>query len=133
MSTKRILVVDDEKDIVELLVDVLAGSGFEVDAASDAEGALQRIRERIYDAAILDFNLPDMDGVMLHRRIRQMDQELASRTLFMSGMMQSDTNLGYYAAQSAGFVPKPFEVEELLSAVRGLLGTAEQTEDGFGG
>ena len=64
--TKRILVVDDEPSIVELLQDVLSVEGFLVDAAPNAAGALDRIREHIYDAAILDFNLPDMDGVMLH-------------------------------------------------------------------
>ena len=133
MARKRILVVDDEKDIVEMLSEVLSMHGFEVDAAPDAQGALDRIRETIYDAAILDFNLPDMDGVMLHRQIRQMDAELAGKTLFMSGMVQSDTNLGYYAAQSAGFVSKPFEVDQVLAALRSMLGGRNDSENSFGG
>jgi DNA-binding response OmpR family regulator len=122
MSPLRILLVDDEKDIVEMLADLLSTRGFEVDSAHSAEEALDRIRETIYDAAILDFNLPDMDGVMLHRQIRQMDTELAGKTLFMSGMVQSDQNLGYYAAQSAGFLSKPFQVDQVLEALAGVLG-----------
>ena len=122
MVPTRILLVDDEKDIVEMLGDVLSVYGFEVDSAHSAEEALERIRETIYDAAILDFNLPDMDGVMLHRQIRQMDTELAGNTLFMSGMVQSDQNLGYYATQSAGFLSKPFQVDQVLEALAGVLG-----------
>jgi DNA-binding response OmpR family regulator len=121
MAAKRILVVDDEDVIVDLLIAILTDQGYEVDSASDAAGALEKIRENIYDAAILDFNLPDMNGVMLHREIRQMDEELAGNTLFASGVEQSEKNLDYYTAYGKGFLAKPFEVREVLSAVNGLL------------
>jgi DNA-binding response OmpR family regulator len=137
MGPLRILLVDDEKDIVEMLGELLSSQGFDVDSAHSAEVALERIRETIYDAAILDFNLPDMDGVMLHRQIRQMDRELAGKTLFMSGMVQSDQNLGYYASQSAGFLSKPFQVDQVLGALAEVLGRRfpkqPQDEDQFGG
>ena len=122
MAGERILVVDDEADIVELLRDILTAEGYVVDAAPTAEGALQLIRENIYDAALLDFNLPDLDGVMLHRQIRQMDAELAARAIFMSGLLQSDANLGYYMSQSGGFLAKPFDIREVLSQIRAVLG-----------
>jgi DNA-binding response OmpR family regulator len=122
MAGERILVVDDEAEIVELLQDVLVAEGYVVDAAPAAAAALQLIRENIYDAALLDFNLPDMDGVMLHHQIRQMDAELAARTIFMSGLLQSDGNLGYYMSQSAGFLAKPFDIRDVLRQVRALLG-----------
>lgn len=127
--TKRILVVDDEPSIVELLQDVLSVEGYVVDAAPNAAGALDLIREHIYDAAILDFNLPDMNGVMLHRQLRQMDAELSDRTLFMSGLVQTDENLGYYASFGAGFLPKPFHVSEVLRAVRELVEADEPAKD----
>lgn len=117
----RVLVVDDEPSIVELLQDVLTVEGFVVEAAADAAGAIELIRGQIYDVAILDFNLPDMNGVMLHRRIRQMDEELADRTLFMSGFVQSDENFGYYQSVGAGFLPKPFQVGDVVRAIRNLL------------
>ena len=122
MAGERILVVDDESEIVELLRDVLTAEGYVVDAAPTAEGALQLIRENIYDAALLDFNLPDLDGVMLHRQIRQMDAELAARAIFMSGLLQSDANLGYYMSQSGGFLAKPFDIRDVLSQIRTVLG-----------
>ncbi len=122
--SKRILVVDDEAEIVELLRDVLTSEGFEVDAAFDAESALRFVMANIYDAALLDFNLPDMDGVMLHHRIRQMDGDLARHCIFMSGQVQSDDNLGYYSSYSGGFLSKPFDIRDVLSVVRGLLESA---------
>ena len=122
MAGERILVVDDEADIVELLRDVLVAEGYVVDAAPDAAASLQLIRDNIYDLALLDFNLPDMDGVMLHHQIRQMDAELASRTIFMSGLLQSDGNLGYYMSQSGGFLAKPFDIRDVLRQVRAVLG-----------
>ena len=125
MEGKRLLIVDDEVDIVDLLRDVLTSEGYVVDAAPSAEEALRMIHENIYDAAILDFNLPDMDGVMLHRQIRQKDPDLANRSIFMSGLVQSDTNLGYYAAEGAGFLSKPFDIEDVLAAVRNLIDSAE--------
>lgn len=124
MAGERILVVDDEAEIVELLRDVLVADGYVVDAAPDAEAALRLIRENIYDVALLDFNLPDMDGVMLHHQIRQMDPELAAGTIFMSGLLQSDDNLGYYMAQSGGFLAKPFDIGDVLRQVRTVLGEA---------
>lgn len=120
-ALKRVLVVDDEQPIVDLLREVLVDQGYEVDAAPDATRALDLIRENIYDLAFLDFNLPDMDGVMLHHQIRQIDPELAASTVFMSGLAQSESNLGYYAAHSRGFLPKPFEVRDVLGAVRRVL------------
>ena len=124
MAGERILVVDDEAEIVELLRDVLVAEGYVVDSAPDAAGSLQLIRKNIYDIALLDFNLPDMNGVMLHHQIRQMDAELASRTIFMSGLLQSDGNLGYYMSQSGGFLAKPFDIRDVLRQVRAVLGDA---------
>jgi DNA-binding response OmpR family regulator len=122
MAGERILVVDDEADIVELLRDVLEADGYVVDAALDAGSALQLIRENIYDLALIDFNLPDMDGVMLHHQIRQMDAELAASTIFMSGLLQSEDNLGYYMSHSGGFLAKPFDIAEVLRRVLAVLG-----------
>jgi DNA-binding response OmpR family regulator len=122
MAGERILVVDDEAEIVELLRDVLTSEGYTVDAAPDAATALALVRDNIYDAALLDFNLPDMDGVMLHHALRQMDAELAACTVFMSGLLQSEDNLGYYMSHSGGFLAKPFDIGDVLRQVRGVLG-----------
>jgi len=126
MATKRILVDDDEQPIIDLLKEILDAAGHEMDSALDAAGALALVRENIYDAAILDFQLPDMNGMMLHREIRQMDGELADNTLFISGAAQSESNLDYFHAFGSGFLPKPFQVEDVLNSLGALWSGEEE-------
>ena len=125
MSDRRILIVDDEQDILDLLKEFLSGEGFEVDTAVDARGALDLIRNHIYEVAVLDFNLPDMNGIMLHRQIRQMDEELADKTVFMSGMAQDGSHMDYYATIGGAFLTKPFDVTQVLEAVEAVLNPDE--------
>ena len=122
MGRKRILVVDDEADILNLLEEAITNVGHEAETASSAAAALELIRDRSYDAAIVDFELPDMNGVMLHREMRQMDPDLAERTIFMSGLVEAQGYGSYYDAEGAGFVPKPFDVWGLLVMVFRLTG-----------
>ena len=84
MSVKRILVVDDEQPIRDLLRDAITEAGWEVDTAADSAEALALVKDKLFDAVVLDFVLPDMNGVQLHSEIRRLDAELASRTLFIS-------------------------------------------------
>jgi DNA-binding response OmpR family regulator len=121
VERKRVLVVDDEEPIRRMALRVLVDGGYVVHCAESATEALRLIKELLFDAAVLDFALPDMDGIRLHSEIRRMDGELADKTLFISGVDQSNESLRYYA-DSGGFLPKPFRVNELLAAVRALVG-----------
>jgi DNA-binding response OmpR family regulator len=121
METKRILVVDDEESIRDLLREAIAGAGWKVDTAADAAEALRLVKENLYDAAVLDFALPDMNGVRLHREIRRMDDELGQRTMFISGVTQSVDRLDYFGSDAGGFLPKPFDVSELLDRLGKML------------
>ena len=118
---KRVLVVDDESSIVDLLREGLASAGFDVDAAENARGALDLVKENLYDLAILDFALPDMNGVMLHNEMRRMDAELAERTLFISGLAQSADDLDYFSSAASGFLAKPFAVADVIRELNKLL------------
>jgi DNA-binding response OmpR family regulator len=121
MGVKRILVVDDEAPIRDLLRDAITEAGWEVDTAADSAEALRLVKANLYDAAVLDFALPDMDGFQLHRELRQMDAELARSTLFISGVAQTDERLDYYGSDAAGFLPKPFNVWDLVSRLERML------------
>lgn len=132
MAPKRILVVDDEPQIVELLNLVLTGAGYDVDGAENAAEALALVRDRIFDAVILDFNLPDTTGLRLHHEIRQLDEELSANTLFISGLEQSDQNLEYYQTFGRGFLCKPFQPADVLNAIDALCRDGESGEDPFG-
>ncbi len=117
---KAVLIVDDEIPILEMLTDIVESQGWEAATARNGREALARVRERIFDAALIDFNLPDTNGVMLHRELRQIDDELAQRCVFVSGLAQSDENLAYYDAYG-GFLSKPFEVGEVVAALEEAL------------
>ena len=127
MPPKRILVVDDEAQIVSLLQTTLSEAGFDVDGALNAADALTLVKDNLYDVVIVDFSLPDMNGVMLHSRIRQLDQDLGDRTIFISGVVQSEDDLSYYAETAGGFLPKPFETNDLLECVRKLTQETSET------
>jgi DNA-binding response OmpR family regulator len=98
----------------------LSNVGYRVDSAPDGQTALQAVRDHIFDAVMLDFSLPDMNGLMVHREIRQMDQELAANTIFMSGHVQSDQNLGYYTTYGVDFLSKPFKIDEVVDSLESL-------------
>lgn len=119
-AQKRILVVDDEPEILQLLQEALEAVGYKVDGVLDGKTALQAVHDNIYDAAIVDFSLPDMNGLTVHREIRQMDEELANNTLFCSGHAQSDDNLGYYSTYGVGFLSKPLNLEEVIDSLESV-------------
>ncbi len=121
MSTMRILVVDDDESVQDLLRDALSEVGWTVDTAGTGAQAIQFIRDNLYNAAVLDFALPDTDGVMLHRQIREMDPELAQATLFISGVAQPDQRLDYFGADGVGFLSKPFNVHDVVAQLRKLV------------
>jgi len=118
MANLRILVVDDEAPITDMLEQALEQVGYEVDSSATAADALERIRANLYDALILDFALPDMNGVALHSEVRKIDEELAQRTLFISGNDLPREKLSYFAADGGGFLPKPFDVWEVVARIR---------------
>ena len=122
---KRILVIDDELEIVQMLQLALRKVGYRVDGAGSGREALKAVHDHIYDAAILDFALPDMNGLVVHREIRQMDEELAKNTLFCSGHAQSDQNLGYYRSYGVGFLSKPFDIQEIIDQLETLWAVEE--------
>ncbi len=121
-----ILLVDDEPEVLEVFQEALALAGYGVDTASSALQALELIQTlgNRYSAAVLDFNLPDMDGIVLHREIREVDKELAARTVFISGEIQSNSNLDYYAFYAAYFLHKPLLPGDLVAVLKELLGDA---------
>ncbi len=118
---KRILVIDDEQGIRELISEAMMAEGFQVDSASNGGEAIEFIKDNIYDVAIIDFNLPDMNGLTLHHQIKIIDKELADNTVFISGLVQKKDHLDYFYTESAGFLPKPFRINDLLYAVKKIL------------
>ncbi|HKY33988.1 MAG TPA: response regulator [Candidatus Polarisedimenticolia bacterium] len=119
-APKRVLVVEDDPSVRELVCRILADQGYEVDAAADGGTALRKARGARYHAVLLDLILPDADGVILHARLRKLAPALDRRTIFMTGFTSREPVVEYLRSLGAGFLHKPFGPEELLAALRGI-------------
>ena len=98
---KRVLVVDDDRDIRTIIEETLVASGYDVDTATDSGMALRKIATTHYDLAIVDLMLPDIDGVMLQGKMRVKDPELSSRVIFTTGFTDRAAVLDFLKHQSA--------------------------------
>ncbi|NGN66627.1 response regulator [Streptomyces sp. A7024] len=118
----RVLVVDDEPQIVRALVINLKARKYEVDAAHDGATALQLAADRHPDVVILDLGLPDMDGVDVIRGIRGWTRV---PILVLSARHSSDEKVEALDAGADDYVTKPFGMDELLARLRAAVRRAE--------
>jgi CheY-like chemotaxis protein len=112
-QARRVLVVDDNPDHLELLADLLTMRGYEVIRARDAGEALRLISEHKPHACVIDIGLPDMDGYELARKLRAIPEARDSRLVAVTGY---GTKADKRAFEEAGFdhyLPKPADLEEL--------------------
>ncbi|MFL6099055.1 MAG: response regulator [Actinomycetales bacterium] len=111
----RVLVVDDEPQILRALRINLAARQYDVVTASTAMSALRSVKEEHPDLVVLDLGLPDLDGVEVIRRLRAWTKV---PIIVLSGRMESQQKVAALDAGAEDYVTKPFSVEELLARVR---------------
>lgn len=114
----RILVVDDEPDICELIASVLTAHGAEADAVCSAAAARERLAHRPFDLLLTDINMPGEDGYALLRSIRE--QPSAHAGIVAAAVTARTSPRDRLEASSAGFdgvIAKPFDMATLLDAV----------------
>jgi len=123
MPDKRIIIVDNEREMLELLGDALAARGCRVNTASTAEGALELLWANSYDVAIVNDNLPGVDAVDLFVQIRSVDPRLAERTLFLSRKdpFPPVSEPPEVTPVDGPWVPDSADIEQLLAALDKLL------------
>jgi two-component system OmpR family response regulator len=127
----RVLVVDDEPSLAELLSSVLRHEGWLVRAAGDGASAVRAAREFEPDAVVLDVMLPDFDGLEVLRRIRASMPGVC--VLFLTARDGVQDRISGITAGGDDYVTKPFSLEEVLARLRGLLrraGLAQQQRAG---
>jgi DNA-binding response OmpR family regulator len=116
-----VLVADDDPDILSLVTLRLEKAGYCVMTASDGEEALQRVRERRPDLAIVDVRMPKMDGLEVIRRIRAEEMSSAMPVIALSAHVR-DANLAEgFKAGADEYVKKPFSPRELVELVEARL------------
>ncbi|KAF0649340.1 MULTISPECIES: response regulator [Streptomyces] len=118
----RVLVVDDEPQIVRALVINLRARAYEVDSAPDGATALALAAQRQPDVVVLDLGLPDMDGVEVIRGLRGWTRV---PILVLSARQTSDEKVGALDAGADDYVTKPFGMDELLARLRAAVRRAE--------
>lgn len=119
---RRVLVVDDDEQIVELFVDVLDRDGrFEVRTAGTGYDAGMLTREFMPELMILDYMLPDINGNVVCRTVRQSPDLASMKIVIVSGVVNQDEINDLLSAGADEFVKKPFNIEKLMSRITELL------------
>ena len=115
----RILIIDDERDLTDLLTHSLRGDGFVVDAASTADEGFQRATQEHYDLVILKLLLPDGSGTDVLRRLRLAQHQVP--VLMLTVRSDIETKVENFEAVVDDYLTKPFELPELQARVRALM------------
>ena len=117
-DTKRVLVVDDEPSIRELLSRTLTVDGLAVDLAADGDEALRSLQSGAYDCIILDLKMPGMSGQQLYRAIGDLGGELTEKVIFITGDTVSPDTLNFINQAGNLSLTKPLHLDALRESVR---------------
>jgi len=120
MNTRRILVVDDDRDICRNLSDILTDLGYRVDYVHDGLSALELVRQQPYDVALLDLKMPGMDGLSLYREIKR--HQASTVSLLVTAYASPTTAEEALAAGAWKVVAKPVDFPSLLRMVEEAMG-----------
>ena len=119
-TRQRVLVVDDEASIRDLLSKTLALAEYDVDTAPDGTTALDRMRAYNYDLLIADLKMPGMDGLTLIRQAKRIKADLP--VIIITGFSTESSAIEAVNLGVAGYLTKPFRVPQVLAAASKALG-----------
>ena len=121
-NVKRILCVEDEPEMIDLIRLILNRRGFEVTGASGGVEGLSKIREIHPDLVLLDLMMPDMDGWEVYQQIKADEALRNIPVIVVTAKAQSiDKVLGLHIAKVDDYIAKPFSPQELLNSVERVL------------
>jgi signal transduction histidine kinase/CheY-like chemotaxis protein len=117
LPIKRVLVVDDEEVICDLVSELLGNKGYTVDRAVSAKMALDKISGAPYDLVLCDVRMPGMDGSQLYEEVRKTRPEVARRFVFATGDVIGQQTQDFLEASGTEWLSKPFTSDELLDVM----------------
>jgi DNA-binding response OmpR family regulator len=118
-ATHNILIVDDEPDTCANLSDILTDLGYHVDTATSGEAALELVRSKRYDVALLDFKMPGMDGLTVYRKLKELQADTVA--IVVTAYASAATESKSLEAGAWKIVAKPVDFPSLLRLVEEAL------------
>ena len=115
----RILVIDDDETVRKSLEAVLKEDGYEVDVAENGKEAIAKTKTRLYNLALVDLRLPDMDGIELLTAMRDAIPKMAK--IIITGYPSQENAIEAVNRGADGYMIKPYTIEELLRKIREQL------------
>lgn len=122
-SAKKILIVEDEKELLDLYVQLLEQEGYDVDKAADGEMALKKITDNTYDLILLDIILPKMDGLQVLEALKKASKLPKGNIVLLTNLGQDLVVAKALDFNVRGYIIKSdYTPDELLQEVKGYLG-----------
>lgn len=129
VKKKKVLIVDDDKIVLDSCKRVLEAEQLKVTLVSNAQDAIEELEKKYFDLMVMDVKMPEKDGVYILKKIREkwpLDEWPELPVLVMSGYPTSDTIQELKKRGAREFIPKPFTPDELLTAVQNVLKRSEK-------
>ena len=121
-STKHILCIEDEPEMVDLIRLILGRRGFDVLGAAGGTEGLKAVREKLPDLVLLDLMMPDMDGWEVYQQMKADESTRHIPVIIVTAKAQSiDKVLGLHIAKVDDYIAKPFSPQDLLNSVERVL------------
>ena len=121
---EKILVVDDEKSIMEMLGEMLGLLGYTPSLCNSASEGLKQIGETKFDLVLSDLRMPEIDGPQFYRRAMELDARLERRFIFLTGDTVNEETKSFLRSTGQPFLAKPFRLASIEEVTRQILGAA---------
>ncbi len=126
-TIKRILCVEDDQEMIDLIRLILGRRGFELKGAAGGREGLRMVREELPDLVLLDLMMPDMDGWEVYQQMKADEKTRNIPVIVVTAKAQNiDRVLGMHIAHVDDYITKPFSPQELLASVEKVLGSQNQ-------
>ncbi|MBL9206306.1 MAG: response regulator transcription factor [Opitutaceae bacterium] len=121
LKPKKILIVDDESDVTDLVAYHLKAKGFLVEALNDPNGSIGAARSFLPDLVILDVMMPDLNGIQICRMLRADPKLKRVPVIFLTAKAEENDRIQGLETGADDYIPKPFSIKELVLRVQSIL------------
>jgi CheY-like chemotaxis protein len=117
----RILLVDDEPSILDVIGDTLRMDGHRVEVTTNGASALEKIQQETFDVIVSDLKMPGMGGRELFQKLGELDEALSRRVIFTTGDLANPDTLAFLEGTGNPYLQKPFDLNVVRRTVQDLL------------